>query len=147
MKDLKGMNRWERILEDLSRHYPRYYERITEWYPSGNKEIVIVLDDRETLVYDFYNKNFRKKYYVDETSDLFEEQWCSVFADKLDRMMRIRGVMGNDLSEETGVSIVTISKYLNAKGGIPRTDVIQKIAKVLDCSVTELIYSDDILEE
>ena len=42
------------------------------------------------------------------------------------------------LSYKTGISTVTLSKYMNGKT-TPSTYNIQKIAQALRCSVTELI--------
>ena len=54
----------------------------------------------------------------------------------------MRGVSEMELSEMTGISAVTISKYLHGKS-IPNGRNIRKIAMALGCTPNDLMWVDE----
>lgn len=61
------------------------------------------------------------------------------FGRRLKTLLELRGMTQNELSEETGISQVSISKYLNGKSDPSLLNVL-KIARALDCSLDDLTY-------
>lgn len=72
-----------------------------------------------------------------------EKQWRRRFAKELvDRMVE-KGMTQADLSRATGLSQVTIHRYAYCDRTANAYDIL-KIAKALDCTVSELIEFDEI---
>ena len=137
---MKTLREYELLLEEFNQHYPNYARNIVEWFPVGRKEITIRLRDGKLLVYSLYGNTVQ----VIVENDPYEEQcddeakWRESFAKRLDRLMRIRGFTSDRLSRESGLSTVTLSKYLNGIS-TPSTYNARKIARAMDVSVMELI--------
>ena len=58
---------------------------------------------------------------------------------KLRKIMAIKKVNQKRLSEETGISQSLISRYMNGKA-VPSILNVMKIAKVLECSLDDLMH-------
>jgi hypothetical protein len=67
-----------------------------------------------------------------------EQSWRDIFSHKLSEKMRIRGMNREILSYETGISVVSIGKYLNGKS-TPSTYNMELIATALSCTIRELL--------
>lgn len=61
-----------------------------------------------------------------------------VFANNLDEMMRDANISQKELSDATGLSETTISRYLN-KRQLPGVKAILNISYELDCDLYDLI--------
>lgn len=66
-----------------------------------------------------------------------DQQWMQEFAKKLRYKMNARGVSQKELSQLSGVSEATISRYLTGEQP-PKFLSVIKIAKALNASVLEL---------
>lgn len=135
------MEQWNKIYEDFINHYPKWADKIISWTPSDEREIAIYTESGVNFCYDFYDKGIRffkddKKY---SALDYSEEEWRDIFKRKLDRIMRIRGCDVDELSELSGISTITIYKYLRGDS-TPSGYNTYRIALALDCSVGELSY-------
>ncbi len=62
---------------------------------------------------------------------------------KLDYFKRLRNLSNKLISEKSGISISTIDKIFSGNNKNPNFDTITEIAKILDCSVDDLIDSDE----
>ena len=125
---------WGPILEDFERTYKHLEKDIINWYPSGRNEIVLELNDGRRVTYDWLTK---KCYYINNDDVTDEESWRNNFAERLANKMRKKCYTQERLSDETGISRVTINKYVNAKA-IPSVYNLEKIIKALNCSMHEL---------
>lgn len=67
-----------------------------------------------------------------------EQEFRKQFARRLELLMEDRGISRQELTNRTGISAMTISRYLNAKH-TAQIDIIVKIAKALSCTVDELV--------
>ena len=65
-----------------------------------------------------------------------EELYKKEFSSNLQRVLNDKNVSQRKLSEDTGISEVSISRYLNGKR-IPSFYTIEKIALALKCSTDE----------
>ena len=67
-----------------------------------------------------------------------EQEFRKQFARRLELLMEDRGISRQELTNRTGISEMTISRYLNAKH-TAQIDIVVKIAKALSCTVDELV--------
>ena len=68
-----------------------------------------------------------------------EQQCREEFSIRLKRLMYRQGVTQKELSEETGISEMTISNYMNGKR-TPSFYNVDKISKALKCSIDIFRY-------
>lgn len=130
----------EFVYEEFRMHYPDMDERVINWYPSGQLEITLRTKDGTKYIYDFTSKGIRRIFCPDNDElELTEEQWRFEFALRLGKMMRVFGMNQAILSEESGISQVSLSNYLNCKS-TPSSYALHKLARALHCSVSELTY-------
>ena len=134
----KFIKLWEPVLKSFSRAYPDYYKEMVDWFPSAHLEITVKLRDGRKIAYEFIGDyiTFIKDPSQDE-QDFDEQAWREKFSKNLYIKMRKMGINHYRLSELTGISTVTLSKYVNAKAS-PSGYNIQLLARALGCSVTEL---------
>lgn len=135
-------NKFDMILERMSKFFPSIYKRIVDWYPSGKTEIVVVLDDGVKMAYEGFDDTIRtiKSDYI-SFDNMDEEEYRKRFSDELRYQMRIAGISRNELADKTGISRTTVSKYLSGTA-TPSTFNLIKIANVLGCPVSKLTYYD-----
>lgn len=136
----KDKNYWEPVFDEFVDRYPDLAEDIIDWYPSAQLEITVRLKDGRKYAYDWMVKSLWLIYDPeDDVEELSEMEWRSMFSKNLLRKMRNVGMTQDELSYITGISQVTISKYINCKT-TPGTYNVRKIANALKCSIGELIY-------
>lgn len=128
---------WEPILKDFSIYHPKDFENIIDWYPSGQTEITIKLKDGTKKTYNWLANEVRNVY-PRPTNQLSDDDWKRMFSNRLRHKLMNLGIQQQQLSDETGISYVTINKYIKGKA-IPNAINISRIAKVLHCSVDELV--------
>lgn len=137
MSRVRMNEQWRNVIDDFERHYPTIAEDVIDWYPIGRNEISIETSDGSKYVYMFIGNKLIK--YHDPNKDcVFDEMmWRQEFSKKLQQKM-IDVHMGQDeLSEKTGISKVSLSKYMNGRA-IPSVYNVDRIAMALCCSVSEL---------
>lgn len=136
----KDKNYWGPVFDEFIDNYPDLAESIVDWYPSAQMEITVKLDDGRKYSYDWMGKTAWPIHEPeDETEEVTEHEWRKIFSKNLTRKLRNFGMTQDELSYITGISQVTISKYINCKA-TPSTYNVRKIAKALKCSVSELMY-------
>lgn len=136
----KYQNMWEPVFRSLESMYPYMTDQIVDWYPSGQMEITFKLKDGTRWTYCLMDSILApvhdpKKY---TEFEMDEREWRLAFAQRLHDKIRKMGISQDDLSMLTGISRVTISKYLNAKA-TPSGINIDRLAWALKCSSSELI--------
>lgn len=67
-----------------------------------------------------------------------DEQWTQEFTTRLRRKMNSEGVNQRQLSQRTGLSEASISKYISGER-TPKGPTLTKLAKALNASLYELI--------
>lgn len=133
------IEKWEPIFAQFDRYYPHITDVMIDWYPSGRNEITARLKNGDTVVYNVVSNRVRKTYDSRNDSEEFDEQlWRDEFAKRLSNKMGSIGMPQWKLSEMSGISEVSLSKYLNAKA-TPSGYNIDRICCALDCSGSELI--------
>lgn len=130
-------NRYESILESFKNDYTRWYNRMVDWYGNGDYEIVAILDDRSKLIYNQATGTMR--FLRNEGAEISEEDWIKDFSMTLKHKVSMSGLTQQDLSNATGISKVSISKYMAGKS-VPSHYNMLKIARALNCSVYEFTH-------
>ena len=135
-------NKFDVIFERMSKMFPSIHNRVVDWYPSGRSEIVVVLDDGTKMAYESFDDTIRTiKSNTVQSEVINEASYRAKFSDALRHQMRTAGIMQYELSEQTGISVQTLSKYL--KGiGTPSAYNLIRIANVLGCPVSKLTDYD-----
>lgn len=135
----KDKDYWTPVYDEFVRMNPEIGEQIVDWYPSGQMEITVKIKSGKKYSYDWMQKLTTSLYDQDEEYDETEAEWRNRFARNLDHKLYNVGMSQDLLAFETGISPVTISKYIRARA-TPSTYNLRKIAQALKCSVSELIY-------
>ena len=74
-----------------------------------------------------------------------EVEWIKIFGDNLKEMLEEEKITQMDLSKKTGLSIVTINRYIN-KQQMPTIKAVLSISYALNCNVSDLIDFGDSIE-
>ena len=132
------LEKWDDIFETFEQRYQHIVEKMVRWYPSGRDEFTVVLNDGTKIVYNYFRDQVRKTYVPDsDSSEYTEDDWLKEFSIRLKNKMKERHIGRDQLSDMTGISTVSLSKYMNCKA-VPSTYNARTIAKALECSMYEL---------
>lgn len=128
------------ILKELQMSYPDLYPKIVDICESDDMEYVLTLADGRVVIYDNLNHTVRAFTDVGKNlrRELTEQEWRTEFSKRLCRKIQLKGISQERLSELSGISIVSLSKYLNGKS-TPSFYNATKLSKVLGCYVSELV--------
>lgn len=131
---------YEHIYDEFRSQHPYMSEDIVDYGPRG--ELGIRLKAKDGTRYDYHStsKTVRR---VDDRSihnfdDFTEEAWRSLFSDRLNELMGIKGYSQQILADYTGLGKGTINNYVNKKA-TPSAYALSKIARVLNCSIMDLV--------
>ena len=118
--------------------------RICEWVPE-KQGVLIIKNNGRCVVYN----NILKAYEFGRSLKILEERhdpshddeqvFRSQFASRLYERLMLQEMTQEELAIKTGLSVGTISNYINAETKVSFFAVF-KIAKVLGCTAEELIY-------
>lgn len=128
------------------RTYARYLEKhVVALREDGPFRLLLVDKDGYKYIYNDLRKTTRCIFnpaaeYV-ERGYFTEEEWRVHFARTLMYKMEDRRIGQQELSEHSGISQSAISAYLNKKR-TPSAPIVQRLARVLGCSVDELTDFD-----
>lgn len=138
MRDI--LNIWEPILESFqdNEKYTYIAERMKSWSPYDETRIIIEMDEGYHYIYDMSDDSLNLFLNREETEELLpEEEWLERFGRRLCYKMKKARISQGELSEMTGISKVSISKYMNGRA-MPSAYNIKKIARCLGCYYREL---------
>ena len=135
----KAKDYWSSVFDDFASRRPDMAEDVVDWYPSGQYEIVVKLRSGKRYIYDWRLQLVYRLIEKYDEEDVTEEMWRKKFRFKLCDKMRRMCVNQYELSIRSGITNVTISKYMNGKA-TPSAYNLERIARALECSVSELIY-------
>ena len=118
--------------------------RFCEWIPNKQGALIIKNDGRCVV----YN-NILKAYEFGRSLEILEERhdpshddervFRSQFASRLHERLMLQDMTQEELAIETGLSVGTISNYVNAETKVSFFAVF-KITKALRCTAEELMY-------
>lgn len=122
-------------------NFPRYAERTVSSEYGDAFELIATLDDGTKLAY--YDPecsvrilpNINLGMRVEDADKELREY----FGYRLERVMWYRNMSQKELSQRLGISQAQVSRYVRGKS-TPSFGVIHMIAKILDCSISDLLY-------
>lgn len=130
---------WKPVLNSFENVYPELYELMIDWYPIAEMEIAVKLSDGRIISYDMmgdFISNIHNP--VESKEQISEMEWRRNFSKRLIAKLNRAGLTQDRLSEMTGISKVSINRYINEKAS-PNGYTLDRIANVLNCSVNELV--------
>lgn len=127
----------KRLREDFARNFPMVMEEVIEMKEAGQFELIIKRADGSSWSYYSLTKTMRRL--PSYATAMTEQEVRDEFSLRLNRLMRLKGITQKDLSDLTGISLYSISKYLNKKV-TPSFYAVDRIAKALGCSIEEFRY-------
>ena len=116
-------------------------KRITRCWEYGDMDLIIELDNKRLMFYEFGTTIFREIRLLDGSSEPTEDQWKKTFGYNLSEMMWRGKFSRNELAEAVGLSEAILSKYVNGKA-IPRVHIVERLARILNCSVDDFLPKD-----
>ena len=130
---------YDNIFNEFKLRHPYMVDDIVDYGPRG--ELGIRLIGRDGTRYDYHSisksvKRVEERVLYD-FSDLTEERWRSLFSDRLNELMGVKGYSQQTLADYTGLGKGTINNYVN-KRATPSAYALSKIARVLNCSIMDL---------
>ena len=134
MKDI--LNIWKPMYDDFVCNHAALVKNIVEWGPLTETELILKDREGQLWIYDAIDYSI-VPYFIRDDLDLEEAEWRERFSARLRHKMRKVGITRNDLSDMTGISTVTLSKYLNGVS-TPSIYKLDKIARALNCSLRYL---------
>lgn len=134
----KDKNYWEPVYKTFCQDYPNLSEEMVDWYPSAQMEITVKTMDGKKYAYDFMDRRIYPICDRGGNIDISEAEWRKIFVCNLNRKMRNMAMTQTRLAEKTGVSQITISKYINGLA-TPSSFNLIKMARALKCSIHELV--------
>lgn len=136
--------KWNDIFESFKHMFPVTAEKIVDWWPSGRNEITVQFSDKTRMIYDGLTDSGRtiRRDRIEANED-DEEKWRIHFAYKLNRKVAESGLLNQDIAEQVGITPAMLSRYCKGTS-VPSFIKIRKLAKALQCSVTELTEFVDI---
>ena len=126
--------RYRKIFNEMQAYFPFLAEDAVDGYSNGPNEIVVILSNGDKVRYNAVTKVYSM------THDR-EVNYRKEFADRLELCMQSRGMNQSRISDVSGISRVTISKYLNGRC-LPTYEHISRLARALHCSPDDLVYYD-----
>lgn len=124
---------WKDIYRDFVEKHPRYARKIVDYRPYDVCTIVLYFSDGTSTIYE-YNTGQLKA--VDKLFDVDRDMHRSYFQRILMDRMERAGVSKATLARLTGINPSDITKYTNGSR-VPDFYNMSKIAKVLDCNISE----------
>ena len=128
----------ESLLRNFEMIDPSSAARMVGYEMPDKFSLIITLDDGSKILYDDLLDTTR--YLNLDPDSMSEEEIMMEFRYRLRHAMSIRGFNQIRLSEETGIPVSMISRYLTGDN-VPSILKVIQIARALKCSLDELWYT------
>lgn len=136
------MERKDYLFRNFSMYWRNEAEKVIEWYVSGLDEITIFLDDGSAVAYDHSYGGWR--YMIrdlpSDMNNMSESEFMKEFSYRLRRIMWIRHIYQEEMSERTGISQQTISCYFKGRS-VPSFYNAYKMSIAIGCKIDALTYT------
>lgn len=131
---------YKEMLDEFMRYRPDLAGEIATCNPKHLHAIRVTLKNGRQFDYNGRTKTYRevREYYSTKPDEVTDEACREIFAYNLSELMRVKGFGQPELSQHTGLSTASISKYLRKKS-TPTITNLEKIAHALNCSRDELL--------
>lgn len=131
----------ENVFENAIRYsyLNTFRDKINSWYDAGEECVIIELVDGSRMYYDDLTRTYR---HLERNNELITEQdFRDESARRISRTLWIRGMTQRELANKTGISEHSICNYITGKS-TPSIFAANKIAKALNCELSEIFYID-----
>lgn len=126
----------QELINDFELYFPLVAKHVFSYKLKSYGLLEIVLDDNSKLIYDCHDKSILNL--KDNLDDISEEAWRKHFRYKLVKLLNHRHMPQKVLSELTGISERTLTKYTNGSA-TPSLYNARKIARAFKVDICELI--------
>lgn len=127
------MNRvMQEAIKGFKLYYPELVDNVASYYEDRLGYLIVEMRDGRMLVYDDENSNL-----MDQSKFTCKKD----FGTRLRLIMRRRCITQKELSEKSGISVSTISHYMNCQRS-PSFEVACLLANALGCSIEDFRYTD-----
>lgn len=137
---MREQSRWEKILiDDFLIRSSVSIQEIDDYKQFDKFELLVILKSGVRILYDYIDHTM--EYLRPKPSNVFdmpEKDWRVAYSRRFYKRIRDRGISQNELSEMTGISRVTLSRYINGKA-TPSLYNAGKLAKALNCDLRDFI--------
>lgn len=138
------------VYESFANRYRTLVSDVIEWYPSGRREITVVLRNGRRLTYNSSLNTLRVIFGTEHDPEILNDendmQYRETFSRRFRRQLAATNLTQEDVAERSGVSQPMLSRYLQCKSE-PTLCKIRKLAKVLGCTVSELVDDYELAKE
>lgn len=128
----------EYILKNFELYFPGDFSKMVN-YKIVDELLYAELSDGTIVRYDDFRNSIKLVKRVD--MDLTEHQSRIELSRRIYNRMRKLGITQYELAAMTGLTEVSISRYMNCKSS-PTYFTLSKIAKALNCGLDDLVYID-----
>lgn len=131
---------YDEMFDEFMKCRPDLVDDIRDCAPKHLHAIRITLKNGRQFDYNGRTKTYRelRDYYDTKPDEVTDDACREIFATNLAEIMRLKGFGQPELSERTGISTTSISKYLRKKA-TPTITNLEKIAHALNCGRDELL--------
>jgi DNA-binding Xre family transcriptional regulator len=136
---LKGEEMENVIFYNFKTCFPFIANKAIEWYENQYGDLIVKMEDGETVIYDDITRSYRRIPY--DSAELTEDECRREFGIRLDKILRRKNITQIELSEMTGINKVILNGYITGKHS-PSFYNVDRIAKALGCSVDDFRYID-----
>lgn len=126
----------QELIDEFKLYFPLIAEHAVEYEIKTYGLLLVILNDGSQLIFDWYDKSILNL--KDNLDDISEDAWRKHFRYKLVKLLRHRHMPQKVLSELTGISEQTLTKYTNGSA-TPSLYNARKIARALKVDVSELV--------
>lgn len=119
--------------------FPFIANKAIEWYEDYYGDLVLKMDDGETIIYDDITRSYRRLPY--DSTELTEDECRREFGIRLDKILRRKNITQIELSEMTGINKVILNGYITGKHS-PSFYNVDIIAKALGCSSDDFRFCE-----
>lgn len=129
-----NFKRYEEIYANFKRECPHVLQDVARWGPHGDWTIMLYLRNGDRAI---YHDLFGSVMAIHK--NMTEQEWRKYFSRSLEQMMRFKMITQKQLAEQSGLSQISITKYMNMRT-TPSAYVIQRLADELQCSASDLVW-------
>lgn len=131
------------LYNEFEKYYKNNRSEIVGWEPVSKNMIVVYYDNGIRSFYDGITQTVHTVHPRSSGAEFIDDEtYIRRFTWRLAAAVGSSGLTRDEISERTGISKASLSGYLNGKT-IPSAVTVYKLARVLKCSVEDLLGVDE----
>lgn len=125
--------------DGLKQYFPYIACRVAKYRQLSPAEIVATMHDGRNVLYDDFDKTIR--FLPEDSSDMTKEVFCKEFGRRLQKRIQRNHLTQQEFADMCGISQPALNSYITGRTN-PTFYIVDRMAKVLGCSVDDLRYID-----